>query len=62
MEKIVTNYPYSSVNKITNKKLYKNSNFGYEYQRLQNLVSKGKRIENVGEYSRAYDKIWSWIK
>lgn len=62
MEKIVTNYPYSSVNKITNKKLYKNSNFGYEYQRLQNLVSKGKRIENVGEYIRAYDKIWSWIK
>ena len=62
MERIVTNYPYSSVNKITNNILYQNSSFGYEYQRLQNLILKGKRIENVGEYIRIYDKIWSWIK
>lgn len=62
MEKIVTNYPYSSVNKITNKKIYQNSSFGYEYNKLQKEITNGKRIENVGEYISTYDKIWSWIK
>lgn len=62
MEKIVMNYPYSSVNKYTNTKMYQNSSFGYEYRRLQNIVSNGKRIENVGKYITVYDKIWSWIK
>lgn len=62
MEQIVMNYPYSSVNMKTNQKMYLKNDFGQEYYKLQNLVSNGKSIENVGEYISVYDKIWSSIK
>lgn len=62
MEKIVINYPYSSVNSKTNQKMYLNNDFGFEYYRLQNLISSGMSIKNVGEYISVYDKIWSSIK
>ena len=62
MEKIVINYPYSSVNVETNQKMYLNNDFGFEYYRLQNLISSGISIKNVGEYISVYDKIWSSIK
>lgn len=62
MEKIVRNYPYSSVNVITNKNMYLDKSFGQSYFELQNLVSKGRTIKSVGEYVGKYDKIWSSIK
>lgn len=62
MEKIVRNYPYSSVNVYTNKNMYLDKSFGQSYFDLQNLVSKGRRIKSVGEYIGKYDKIWSSIK
>ena len=62
MEKIVINYPYSSVNIETNQRMYLNENYGNEYYKLQNLVSSGISIKNIGEHISSYDKIWSTIK
>jgi len=62
MEKIVNNYPYSSVNKNTNLKMYSNEEYGSYYYKLQKLISTGKTIENIGEHISTYDKIWSSIK
>lgn len=62
MEKIVINYPYSSVNIETNQRMYLNENYGNEYYKLQNLVPSGISIKNIGEHISSYDKIWSTIK
>lgn len=62
MEKIVNNYPYSSVNIETNQRMYLNEDYGEEYYKLQNLVSSGISIKNIGKYISTYDKIWSSIK
>ena len=62
MKKIVSNYPYSSTNTITNQKMYLNSDYGYEYYKLQKLVANGNMIKNIGKNITTYDKIWSEIK
>ena len=62
MDKIVNNYPYTSVNKYTNNQMSQNKAFGEEYQKIENLTYSGHRIENIGEYISIYDKTWSAIK
>lgn len=62
MEKIVLEYPYASVNKITNQKMYRDSNIGSEYYRIGKAILNGKRVKNIGESILEYDKIWASIK
>ena len=62
MEKIVNYYPYSSVNVETNRRISMNKEIGYDYSRLLNMVSRGKRVRNIGQSISIYDKIWASIK
>ena len=62
MERIVADYPYSSVNIETNRRIEMDNNIGYEYSRVLNLVTDGKRVRNIGQTISRYDKIWASIK
>lgn len=62
MEKIVIDYPYSSVNVKTNSKIGYDSIYGENYQMIQSLISSGKRVKNVGKFISNYDKVWAAIK
>lgn len=62
MEMIVADYPYSSVNIETNRRIEMDKDIGYEYSRVLNLVTDGKRVRNIGQTISRYDKIWASIK
>ena len=62
MEKIVMDYPYSSVNIETNKRMFLNDDIGEEYSKILNLISEGRRVRNIGKSIILYDKIWASIK
>lgn len=62
MEKIVMDYPYSSVNVDTNERIANNKLFGSDYLMIQGLVENGKMVENIGEYVSLYDRVWASIK
>lgn len=62
MERIVRDYPYSSVNIDTNKRMSLYDDIGTEYTRIQSLISDGVRVKNIGHYISKYDKIWASIK
>lgn len=62
MERIVADYPYSSVNVETNQRVSLYEDIGDEYFRIQTLISEGKRVKNIGQSISKYDKIWAAIK
>lgn len=62
MEKIVADYPYSSVNVETNQRIALYDDIGEEYAKIQTLVSEGQRVKNIGQSITLYDKIWASIK
>lgn len=62
MERIVRDYPYSSVNIETNKRISMDKGIGYDYSRILDMVSRGKRVRNIGQSISIYDKIWASIK
>lgn len=62
MERIVADYPYSSVNVETNKRMARYDNIGEEYARIQSLIGTGIRVKNIGQSISMYDKIWAAIK
>lgn len=62
MERIVLDYPYSSVNIETNKRMALDKNIGEEYSRVQNSINDGIRVKNIGQSIVMYDKIWAYIK
>ena len=62
MEKIVLDYPYSSVNIETNKRIALYDDIGVEYARIQSLIGEGIRVKNIGQSISKYDKIWASIK
>lgn len=62
MERIVLDYPYSSVNIETNQKISLSDDIGEEYEKIQTLISDGKRVKNIGQSISLYDKIWASIK
>lgn len=62
MENIISDYPYFSVNKDTNKNFSINYVMGNEYNRLQDSVINNTRIRNIGQSIDKYDKIWASIK
>lgn len=55
-------YPYSSVNIETNKRISMDKGIGYDYSRILDMVSRGKRVRNIGQSISIYDKIWASIK
>ena len=62
MEKIVMDYPYSSVNIETNRRVSQDKDIGEEYFQIQSLIPDGKRVRNIGQAITMYDKIWAAIK
>lgn len=62
MENIISDYPYFSVNKETNKNFSMNYVMGSEYNRLNDSVVNNNRIRNIGQTIEKYDKIWASIK
>ena len=62
MERIVMDYPYSSVNIETNRRIGMDNAIGKEYSKILNLISNGKRVRNIGQSISIYDKIWASIK
>ncbi len=61
-ERIVEDYPYTSVNVLTNEKLVMNNTYGEDYQKIKNLIRKGVRVFNIGEAITLYDRVWAYIK
>ncbi|MBQ8681606.1 MAG: spermidine/putrescine ABC transporter substrate-binding protein [Bacilli bacterium] len=62
MEKIVMDYPYSSVNTITNRRIVLYNDMGAEYLKVQKSLSEAERVRNIGQSILLYDKIWASIK
>lgn len=62
MEKIVLDYPYSSVNTLTNKRVSLYNDIGNDYSNILSFVNDGKRVKNIGQVITLYDKIWAAIK
>lgn len=62
MERIVFDYPYSSVNIEANRRIAMYDEMGYEYNRIQTLINEGIRVKNIGQTISIYDKIWASIK
>lgn len=62
MEKIVMDYPYSSVNTITNRRIVLYNDMGAEYLKVQKSLSEAERVRNIGQSISLYDKIWASIK
>lgn len=62
MERIVADYPYSSVNVETNQRISLYEDIGGEYAKIQTLISEGQRVKNIGQSISLYDKIWASIK
>lgn len=62
MERIVSDYPYSSVNIETNRRMVLDDDIGEEYFKIQSLISEGIRVRNIGQSISKYDKIWAYIK
>ena len=62
MELIVMDYPYSSVNIDTNKRMILDKKIGSDYSKVLELVMDGKRVKNIGQSISVYDKIWANIK
>lgn len=62
MEKIVADYPYSSVNVETNHIISLDERIGQEYSRVQTSLKNGDRVRNIGQSIMLYDKIWASIK
>ena len=62
MEKIGMDYPYSSVNIETNKRISMNKDIGGVYSKIINIIENGKRVRNIGQSIAIYDKIWASIK
>lgn len=62
MYQIVMDYPYSSVNEQTNKKIGYHSIYREDYQMILEDIMNGKRVQNIGKYISLYDKVWAYIK
>jgi len=62
LEKIVIEYPYSSVNIETNRKVGVMDGIGNEYLKIQSLIPYGNRVYNIGDSIRLYDRTWASIK